>query len=244
MMRQPVVLLPGTLCDARLFAPLVERMADVAVFSVDDVTHSDSVQAVARDVLRNAPPRFALAGLSYGGIIAFEIMRQQPERVTHLALLNTTPYPPTDATRARLEMFAAMATRGEFRAITTEHLKDTLLHPAHRHDPILRRIVLEMAEAVGVDGFLNQVHAQLARPDSSGDLARIICPTLVLTGRQDEVCTVAIHEAMVAQLPNAQLVIVEECGHLSTLEQPEQVARAMRAWLAHEPARAFTKDGT
>lgn len=242
-MRQSLVLLPGTLCDARLFAPLIEHLADVAVCSVGDVSRSGSIQSVAHDVLRTAPPRFALAGLSYGGIIAFEIMRQQPQRVTHLALLNTTPYPPTAATRPRLSMFVEMAMRGEFRAITTEHLKDTLLHPDHRHDPTLRRIVLEMAEAVGADGFLNQVHAQLARPDSSGDLVHIICPTLVLTGRQDAVCTVAIHEMMAAQIPTAQLVIVEVCGHLSTLEQPEQVARALRAWLAREPAHVFTKDG-
>jgi pimeloyl-ACP methyl ester carboxylesterase len=237
MKRHPLVLLPGTLCDRRLFTMLIERLADVAVCTVGDVSRSDSVQAVARDVLRTAPERFALAGLSYGGIIAFEIMRQQPERVTHLALLNTTPYPPTETTRGRLGTFAAMAAGGEFRAITTEHLKDTLLHPDHRHNPTLRRIVLEMAESVGVDGFLNQVRAQLARPDSSGDLARITCPTLVLTGRQDAVCTVAIHEAMATQLSNARLVIIDRCGHLSTLEQPEHVAHAMRAWLAWEPAR-------
>jgi pimeloyl-ACP methyl ester carboxylesterase len=230
-MTRAVVWLPGTLCDARLFAPVLPLLGAGWMHHVPETAAHDSVSAVARAVLEAAPPRFALVGLSYGGILAFEIMRQQPARVERLALLHTTPLPPSDAMRERLTLYASMAAGGDFRAITTDHLKDTLLHPEHRHDPALRRIVLEMAMAIGAAGFLNQVRAQLSRPDSTPDLPGIGVPTLVMTGRQDTVCPSELHERMAASIPGAVLVIIEECGHLSPLEQPAAAADALRAWL-------------
>ncbi len=226
-----VVWLPGTLCDVRLFAPLFPLLGDGWAHHVPDVAAHDSVSAVARAVLDAAPPRFSLAGLSYGGIIAFEVLRQAAERIERLALLHTTPLPPSDAMRARLALYADMARAGDFRAITTDHLKDTLLHPEHRHHPALRRVVLEMALAVGAAGFLNQVCAQLGRPDSTPDLPRIAVSTLVLTGAQDTVCPPDLHARMAAAIPRAHLIILDECGHLSPLEQTTAAADALRAWL-------------
>jgi pimeloyl-ACP methyl ester carboxylesterase len=227
----PLVFLPGTLCDARLFGPVMLRLRDVAACSVGDVARSARVEAAARDVLAAAPPRFALAGLSYGGIVVFECVRQAPERVTHLALLNTTPHPPSDAMRARLHEFLLMAEQGEFRRITTDHLKDTMLHPEHRAILTLRQTILEMAEYIGIGGFLNQVSAQLARPDSVPTLAQIACPTLVMAGADDTVCPPAISQFMAEQIAGARLVVLERCGHLCTLEQPDAAADALRAWL-------------
>ncbi|MCA9903849.1 MAG: alpha/beta fold hydrolase, partial [Anaerolineae bacterium] len=120
---------------------------------------------------------------------------------------------------------------GEFREITTDFLKDVMLHPDHQRDLDLRRRVLAMAENIGTQGFINQVRAQLARPDSLPYLHEIRCPTLVLTGREDLVCPISLHEEMAQRIPNARLVIVEHCGHLSTLEQPEIVTAALRDWL-------------
>ncbi|NDJ61960.1 MAG: alpha/beta hydrolase, partial [Chloroflexi bacterium] len=174
---------------------------------------------------------FALAGLSYGGIVALEVWRQAPQRVLKLALLNTNPRPASDATRAKQQRFVGMAHLGEFREITTDFLKDVMLHPDHRRDQALRAQVLTMAESIGVQGFVNQVKAQLARPDSMPDLPNITCPTLVLTGREDYVVPLETHAAMVTALPNGHLVVIEHCGHLTTIEQPAETTAALRDWL-------------
>ncbi|NWF71043.1 MAG: alpha/beta hydrolase [Chloroflexi bacterium] len=232
MMSKPtLLLLPGTLCDATLFAHQTAYLADTALCVVADVARFDTLEATAEDVLRQAPERFALAGLSYGGIVALEIMRRAPQRVTHLALLNTNPRAASEEVKARQQRFVGMAVLGELREITTDFLKDMMLHPDHRRDQALRQRVLAMAENIGLAGFINQVRAQLARPDSTPFLAQIPCPTLVLCGREDQVCPLALHEDMAQRIPNARLVIVEHCGHLSTLEQPEIVTAALRDWL-------------
>lgn len=231
MNKPTLVLLPGTLCDAALFAHQVEHLADIADCVVGDLTRFDTLAATADDVLRTAPERFALAGLSYGGIVALEIMRRAPQRVTRLALLNTNPKAASAELKARQQRFVGMAVLGEFREITTDFLKDVMLHPDHRRDQELRRKVLAMAENIGMAGFVNQVRAQLARPDSTPFLRHIPCPTLVLTGREDMVCPLALHEEMAQLIPNSRLLIVEHCGHLSTMEQPEIVTAALRQWL-------------
>ncbi len=229
--RPTLLFLPGTLCDERLFAPQIAALTNHADCRVNDVATADTLAGCAAQILANAPARFALCGLSWGGIIALEILRQAPTRVERLALLNCNARPASPETRARQQHFLRMAERGEFRNITTDFLKDAMLHPTHREDPILRQTVLAMAENIGQTCFLNQVKAQLARPDARPALRQIRCPTLVLTGQQDEVCTVAMHEEIAAAIPNATLVILEHCGHLSTLEQPARVNEALLRWL-------------
>lgn len=230
-MKSPLVLLPGTLCDARLFAHQARHLADVAVPQVVSVHLQDNLPDVAHYVLSQVNGAFAVAGLSYGGIVAFELWRQAPERILKMALLNTNPYPASPQTRERQQRFVGMAHLGEFRQITTDYLKDAMLHPDHRHNPALRETVLKMAESIGIDGFVNTVKAQLARPDAIPDLPHITCPTLVLTGQEDSVIPLEVHREMAALLPDSQLVIIEHCGHLSTIEQPELVTAALRDWL-------------
>lgn len=231
MTRMPLVLLPGTLCDATLFAPQMTALADVAMPQVVDVHLQDKLADVARYVLAQVDGIFAVAGLSYGGIVAFELWRQAPERVAKIALLNTNPHEASPETRASQQRFIGMAHLGEFREVTTDFLKDVMLHPDHRKDLALREKVLAMAKQIGITGFVNEVKAQLARPSSVPDLVTITCPTLVLTGRQDTVVPLQVHQMMANKLPNAHLVVVEQCGHLSTLEQPEIVNAALRDWL-------------
>lgn len=234
MPRHTVIFLPGTLCDERLFAPQIAALSPYADCRVGDVAAADSLPECARHILDTAPSRFSLCGLSWGGIIALEIMRQQPERVARLALLNCNARPASEATRARQQRFVGMSQLGEFREITTDFLKDAMLHPDHRQDLSLRRTVLAMAESVGRARFVNQVKAQLARPDSRPTLGKVSCPTLVLGAREDEVCTVPMHEEIAAAIPGAELLILERCGHLSTLEQPERVNEALLRWLSIE----------
>lgn len=231
MSRLPLLLLPGTLCSAALFEHQVQHLTDVAAPQVVDVHLQDTLPEVARHVLHQVTGAFAVAGLSYGGIMAFELWRQARERIVSMALLNTNPYPASSQTRERQQRFVGMAHLGQFREITTDFLKDTMLHPEHQRDLALRHKVLTMAETIGVAGFVNTVKAQLARPSAVPDLPQITCPTLVLTGREDTVVPLETHEMMAAALPDSRLVIVEQCGHLSTLEQPEIVTQALRDWL-------------
>ena len=231
MSKLPLLLLPGTLCSAELFAHQVKNLADITFPQVVAVHHQDNLQDVARYILEQVQGKFAIAGLSYGGIVAFELWRQAPERIVKMALLNTNPYPASAQTRAKQQRFVGMAHLGEFREITTNFLKDQMLHPDHQHDIHLREIVLKMAEIIGIDGFINEVKAQLARRDSVPTLATITCPTLVLTGRADTVVPVSVHEEMAQLLPDSRLVIVENSGHLTTMEQPQIVTQALRDWL-------------
>lgn len=232
MTRLPLLLLPGTLCSAALFAHQVRHLADLTAPQVVAVHLHDTLPAVARHVLAQVQGPFALAGLSYGGIVAFEVWRQARDRIVKLALLHTNPHPASPQTREKQQRFVGMAHLGDFRAITTDHLKDAMLHPAHQGNLTLRRTVLAMAEEIGISGFVNTIKAQLARPSALPDLPQIACPTLVLTGREDTVVPLEIHQQMAAAVPNSRLVIVEQCGHLSTLEQPEVVTQALRDWLA------------
>jgi pimeloyl-ACP methyl ester carboxylesterase len=232
----PLLLLPGTLCDATLFAHQVAHLADIACPQVVAVHLQDDLREVARYVLSQVEGPFALAGLSYGGIVACEMWRQAAARIVKLALLNTNPRPPSPETRERQQLFVGMAHLGEFRSITTNFLKDAMLHPDHRRDLALREAVLKMAESIGIQGFVNMVKAQLSRPDSLPDLPHITCPTLVLTGREDTVVPLPVHVEMAQALPNSRLVIVEQCGHLSTMEQPEIVTGALREWLTESGA--------
>lgn len=231
MSKLPLLLLPGTLCDATLFEHQVANLSDVTLPQVVDVHLQDNLPDVARYVLQQVEGQFAVAGLSYGGIVAFELWRQSPERIVKMALLNTNPYKASETTRESQQRFIGMAHLGEFREVTTDYLKDVMLHPEHQKDTVLRTKVLKMAETIGIKGFVNEVKAQLARPDSTENLANIDCPTLVLTGREDTVIPLPIHEAMAKKLPDSRLLIVENCGHLSTMEQSEIVTQALREWL-------------
>ncbi len=230
MTRETLVLIPGTLCDGTLFAHQVAGLSGLADCRVADSSVADELGAQAEAVLAGVTGRFSLLGLSYGGIIAFEILRRAPERVSRLILLNTNFRQPSDSTRANQERWVGMTCLGRFEAVTTDILTDLMLHPDHAKDPALRAAVLGMARSVGPEGFVRQVKAQLGRPDSRADLANITCPTLLIAGQEDRVCPVLLHEEMAALIPRAKLEVIGPCGHLSTLEQPERVTRCIRTW--------------
>ncbi|MCP5367414.1 MAG: alpha/beta fold hydrolase [Hyphomicrobiales bacterium] len=229
--RIPLLLLPGLLCDAALWRHQVAGLADVADCTVPDLTRDDSLTTMAERVLADyAPPRFALAGLSMGGYLAQEIMRRAPHRVDRLALLDTTYKADTAERRANRRGLMELAGMGRFRGVTPR-LMPLLLHPDRQDDTALTDTVMAMADAVGMDGFLRQQQAIMDRADGAWDLPRLQCPVLVLCGRQDALTPLADHQEMAAMIPNATLVVVEDCGHLSTLERPDEVTAALRAWL-------------
>ncbi len=189
------------------------------------------MQAMAERVLRDVPfDRFALAGLSMGGYVCMEIMRQAPARVTGLALLDTraaADAPEETQRRRDLVRLAGMARN--FQPVTRLMLP-LLMHPSRQEDAALVQIVTDMAERVGIETYVRQQHAIISRPDSRDALRGVDVPALVLCGRQDALTNLDQHEEMADLIPGAELVVIEDCGHISTLERPNEVTAALRRW--------------
>ena len=231
--REALVLLPGLLCDERLFAPQREALLGEAAavdVRVPDLTRDDSVAAMADRVLAEAPDRFALAGLSMGGYVAFEIVRRAPDRVARLALLDTQARPDGDEAKARRRGLMELAGRDGLGVVTAK-LMPLLVHADRLGDAGLTDTIDAMADAVGTDGFLRQQRAIMGRPDSRPSLPAIAVPTLVLAGREDAITPPELQLEMAATIPRATLVLLPLCGHLSTLERPDAVGRQLLAWL-------------
>jgi pimeloyl-ACP methyl ester carboxylesterase len=226
----PLVLLPGLICDAALWARQVEALAAIADPLVPDLTRDESLPAMARRVLAGAPARFALAGLSMGGYLAQEIMRQAPERVIRLALLDTSARADTPERVALRRGLIELAEKGEFKGVTPRLLPQWI-HADRLQDQVLTREIMAMTQRVGRDAYLRQMKAIMARPDGRADLPRIVAPVLVLCGREDQSTPLALHKEIAALVPGAALVVVERCGHLSTMERPDEVSAALRDWL-------------
>ncbi|HYL01713.1 MAG TPA: alpha/beta fold hydrolase [Steroidobacteraceae bacterium] len=227
----PVVLIPGLLASARLYGAQLPELWRRGPVMVADHTRADSMAALARGILAAAPPRFALAGLSMGGYVCFEILRQAPARVAKLALLDTAARADTPEAAAMRRAQMAEASAGRLAEVVEAQFERTV-HPARRGDPQLRATNRRMAADVGPEAFIRQQTAIMGRPDSRPTLAAIGCPTLVLVGEQDELTPPERAVEMAQGIRGARLVTVPECGHLSTLEQPLDVTRALLGWLA------------
>jgi pimeloyl-ACP methyl ester carboxylesterase len=193
-------------------------------------TREDSMAALARRILAEAPPRFALVGLSMGGYISFEILRQAPERVARVALLDTMARPDTPEVSAARRLQMDLATRVPFAEVIGA-LIPRLVHPSRHSDADLTRLIVRMGEEVGVAAYLRQQTANIGRIDSRPTLKDIRCPTLVLVGDRDQLTPPERAAEIAAGIPGARLVVVPECGHLSTLERPAAVNAALRGWL-------------
>jgi pimeloyl-ACP methyl ester carboxylesterase len=231
--RVPLVFLPGLLCDAALWHAQAEALAGVADVAIADLTRDSTLSAMAARVLAEAPPRFALAGLSMGGYVAFEIMRQAPERVIRLALIDTmASLDAPERTRQRVGM-KALAEQGRFLGISPQLLPN-LIHPSRIGTPVADEVIA-MGKRVGRDAFLRQQQAIIDRPDSVPTLATINVPTLIIVGENDKLTPVTEARKMHAGIQGARLEILPECGHLPPLELPERTTALLRAWLSGSP---------
>jgi pimeloyl-ACP methyl ester carboxylesterase len=226
----PILLVPGLVSSPRIYAPVVPALWRFGPVTVANHIRDAHMALIARRILAEAPPRFALAGHSMGGYVAFEIMRQAPERVAKLALLNTQARPDTPEAIARRRTLMARAKGGEYRAVLDE-LFPGFVHPSRREDASLRQLVYDMGEDVGPEAFVRQQEAIISRPDSRPVLAAIKCPTLVLTGDEDNTIPNALSVEMADNIHDAKFVILPNCGHLPQPEQPEATADALVEWL-------------
>lgn len=216
-----IVLIPGLLNDADLWRDQISGLAGVARPCVADITKGETLVALAEMVLATSEDRFALAGFSLGGIVAQEIMRRAPERVTHLALLDTTMLPDTPERAAEREQLIAQAAKpGRFHGFGRK-LAKSYLAPENQADEDMIGRVRAMTERLGPDVFIRQT--RIARPDSRASLTAISCPTLVLCGRFDALTPPDLHREMAGLIPRSELVVLEHSGHLTPLEEPERL---------------------
>lgn len=227
----PVVLLPGMMCDARLFAPQMAILSLACSVMVSPLTGADSIEKLAERVLADAPQRFVLGGLSMGGIVAMEIARQAPERVAGLILMDTNPLPESAARSATREPQMIGARTGRLEEIIREEMKPNYLAPGPRRTEILD-LVVDMAMALGAEVFVDQSRALQRRPDQQSTLRRLKCPALVLCGEHDTLCPLARHTLMDDLIPQSQLRVISGAGHLPVLEQPDAVTSAIATFLS------------
>lgn len=226
----PIVLVPGLLCSARLYAHQVPELWRLGPVTVADHTRDAVMADVARRILTHAPARFALVGLSMGGYIALEIMRQAPGRVARLALLDTSARADTPEQTERRRSLIALARSGPMEAIA-DRLFPILVHPSRHADDRLQQVVRRMAAETGPEAFTRQQTAIMSRADSREGLGAIKCPTLVMVGDADELTPPELSAEIAGGIPGARLVAVPECGHLSTLERPRFVTDTLLDWL-------------
>jgi pimeloyl-ACP methyl ester carboxylesterase len=232
-MREPLpsVLIPGLLCTARLYAEQMPALWRFGSVTVANHTHDDSMGDIARRILSHAPPKFALIGLSMGGYVAFEILRQAPDRVAKLALLDTTARPDVPEQTEQRKRQIEMARHGRFESIA-QLLFPRFVAPARHGDRALQNIVGTMADDTGAEAFVRQQTAIMNRVDSRPGLAAIACPTLVVVGADDALTPPDRAAEMVAAISGARQRVVPDCGHLSTLEQPETITQALATFLS------------
>lgn len=225
----PLVLLPGMMCDARLYAPQINALSAGRAVHVAPMPGAD-IGEIAATVLANAPPRFALAGLSMGGIVAMEMLRQAPERIERIALMDTNPLAELPEMQARREPQIEKVQQGDLITVMRDEMKPNYLTDGPHRAAILD-LCMEMATTLGPDIFVNQSRALQTRPDQVETLKNCKIPALVLCGRDDTLCPIARHQLMYDLIPQSRFHIVENAGHLPTLEQPDETTAALARWL-------------
>jgi pimeloyl-ACP methyl ester carboxylesterase len=224
MVTTPVIFLPGSLCDERVFADQLREIDQPC--EVADLTLDDSIAAMAIRVLRAAPPRFALVGLSMGGIVASEIARVAPERVLAMALLDTNLGVADDLQLRTRRRWASDVRSGRFAQVVEELVPALTISP-EAHGPL----IVEMATAVGPAGFLRQNEALLHRRDQLSIVSRFQGPILIACGSHDRLCSPRVHADLAARFAHARLLVVEQAGHLSSIDQPVALTSGLTDWL-------------
>ncbi len=232
-MTEPLVLLPGHMCDARLYRHQIECFSPDTTLHIGCITGDSTIRGMAQTVLQNTPEQFALAGLSLGGIVAMEMLRLEPRRVTRIALLDTNHLPEIKITAALRRDRVRRVRNGRLVSVMRDEMKPAYLADGPGKAATLD-VVMEMALRLGPEVFERQSDAIAGRPDQTETLASINAPCLMLCGREDRLCSVELHKTMASLVFHARLEVIEGAGHLPVLEQPEATNKALRRWLEEQ----------
>lgn len=225
-----LVLLPGMMCDARLFAPQMAALEADYTVVIPDLYGADNMADLASNILHDLPENFALAGLSMGGILAMEMARQAADRITHLALMDTNPFAEPPERQALRETQIKAVRAGGLRKIMRDDMKPHYLaHTPHRQE--ILELCMDMAMALGDEVFIQQSRALASRSDQTQTLSKLTIPTLILHGAEDTLCPPERHVAMHGMIPTSNLVVIKNAGHLPCLEKPEETTLALQHWL-------------
>lgn len=229
---EPVVFLPGLLDDRDMWQHQIEHLGDLALPMAINLLDQETVGEAAQNVLDTVTGPFALAGFSMGGYVAFEILRRAPERVTRLALIDTSARADTGERTAERNRQIALAEAGRYHELV-ELALPAVIHPSRGVDGDLMTALRDMAYRVGPEAFVRQHKTIMSRPDSREGLAAIRCPTLIMCGRQDTVTPPALSQEMGAAIPGARVALIDDCGHYATMERPYAATVLLQQWLRY-----------
>lgn len=231
MNTMPLILVPGLLCDDALWEHQAEFLSQAAdVIITDKHMHYETIERIAEAILADAPSRFALAGLSMGGYIALEICRKSAERVQRLALIDTSARADTPEQTERRKKLMDLCRQGTL-ADVNELLFPALVHPDRLNDKELKRRIEDMSNRVGADNFIRQQNAIINRPNQVPYLPEITCPTIIVCGERDQITPLTCAEEMASSIKGSRLETIPHCGHISTMEKPEEVSKILLDWL-------------
>jgi pimeloyl-ACP methyl ester carboxylesterase len=226
----PLVMIPGMMCDERIFAPQIEELVSKRSVHIADISKHDNISDLAADVLSNAPPKFCLVGHSMGGIVAMEICAQDPKRIEKLVLIDTNPLAELEEVKLKREPQISDALSGKLVNVIRDEMKPNYLASSENQDIILN-ICMEMALSLGPKVFINQSRALQTRADQQSNIQSINIPVLIMCGSEDKLCTVERHEMMHNMISNSELKIINNAGHMPTLEQPSETTEVLKEWL-------------
>ena len=226
----PVVMIPGMMCDERIFAHQIEELGTDTEVYIADISKYSSIQELASDVLENSPPKFFLVGHSMGGIVAMEMCSQEPDRIEKLVIMDSNPKPELEETKIKREPQIRNVISGNLAQVMKEEMKPNYLADSYKQKDILNTC-MEMALTLGPEVFVRQSRALQSRDDQQSTLKDLDIPVLIMCGSDDKLCSLEKHELMHNIINDSKLEVVMDAGHMPTLEQPQKTTEVIKSWL-------------
>ena len=223
-------MVPGMMCDERIFSPQIEELSKNLEVTVADISSFLTIKELASEVLKKAPKKFSLLGHSMGGIVAMEIYSQEPNRIEKLILMDTNPKAELDEVKLKREPQIRDVNEGKLLEVMRDEMKPNYLADIENQGNVLN-VCMDMALNLGPDVFINQSKALQTRADQQSTIQSINIPALIICGSEDKLCTVERHEMMHNMINNSELKIINNAGHMPTLEQPKETTEVLKEWL-------------